>query len=454
MAPYACRPGLGEPRPERPPAHHASSSEIDMISFRLLRPFRLLAALAPGAALVALCGCESTPTSPPTPLPPLSRVVISDDGDTTVTADTLAMGDAVAFTAAVYDTGNAVVITSVSWSSSNSGVMSVAGNGTVTARGEGFAWLFASVSDKSDSVRILVLPAARGWVQQVSNSSRRLNGIYMQPDGRSGCVVGDGGEILTTGDAGETWVRRASNTSFNLQAVWFMTASKGFAVGNAGTILRTTNGGLNWTLVTSNASENLRDVCFAHPDTGWAVGTSGAILRTFNAGASWQKQNPTAFALNGVAFSDTRNGWAVGDNGTIVGTVDRGLNWTVVTPSVTGQALRAVWARSLFGNWSTGAQGVTPRTIDNAGAVEWELRNAGAANDLDGVFFVTDYTGFACGTNGTGIVLRTDDTGVTWTPQAVPNGTPLNDVFFVDEMRGWVVGDNGRILHTGSAGRP
>jgi photosystem II stability/assembly factor-like uncharacterized protein len=62
--------------------------------------------------------------------------------------------------------------------------------------------------------------------------------------------------------------------------------------------------------------------------------------------------------------------------------------------------------------------------------------------------------GFACGVNGTGVVGRTDDGGISWTPQTVPNGTPLNDIFFVDRFRGWVVGDNGRILHTGNGGNP
>lgn len=423
--------------------------------FRTPRPLPAARVLAVAAAFgaAALLGCDGNPTGPLPVLPPLSRIVIALAGDTTVTHDTLTVGDVVAFTATVYDTGNALVNTSASWTSTDPQVFSVTrSGGMVTARGEGAAWLVAAAGNRADSVAILVLPAARGWVQQTSNSSRTLNGVFVRPDGRFACVVGDAGEILTSGDAGATWTRRASSTSFNLNAVWFTGPGTGWAVGNSGTILRTLNGGVNWTLVPSSAGENLRDVFFSHPDTGWVVGTAGAILRTVNGGVSWQKQNPTGFALHGVAFSEPRFGWAVGDNGTILGTVNRGVDWTVVSPAITSQSLRAVAARGRFLNWAAGALGVTPRTLDNAGSVEWELQNAGAANDLDGVAFVGDLTGFACGTNGVGIVLRTGDGGQTWSPQTVPNGTPLHDVFFVDALRGWAVGANGRILHTASGG--
>ena len=422
---------------------------------RIVSPSRVAGRLLPLAALslLAITGCGDSPTAPVVVLPPLSRVVISSAGDTTVTQDTLTIGGSKTYGVTVRDTGNAVVNTGVNWTSTDPQVFSVIKtSGVVTAQGEGSAYLVASVGGVSDSVEILVLPAAPGWVQQTSNSSASLNGIFMRPDGRFGCVVGDGGELLTTSNAGATWTRRASNTSFNLNGVWFVSNSTGFAVGNSGTILRTTNGGANWSLVPAGAGENLRDVFFAHPDTGWAVGTAGAILRTVDGGDTWQKQNPTSANLNSVAFSEPRYGWAVGDNGTIVGTVDRGLNWTVLSPSVTSFSLRAVASRGRYLNWAAGAQGVTPRTVNNAGAVEWQLENAGASNDLEGLAFVSDLTGYACGTNGTGIVLRTDDGGQSWSPQVVPNGTPLHDVYFVDSLRGWVVGANGRILHTGNAG--
>lgn len=410
--------------------------------------------LALAAVLLGGCGSKS-PTAPPAPLPPLSRIVIALAGDTLVARDTLAVGQHVNFNATVYDTGNAVVATAVSWQSTATGVVTVTSAGAVAAVGEGVATVIAQVAGVRDSVGFLVLPAAGGWIVQTTNSSRTLNGVYVQPDGRTGVAVGDGGELLRTTNAGATWTRIASNTLFNLNAAWFTTATEGWVVGGNGTILKTTDAGVSWNPVTSFTGDALFDVWFATPDTGWAVGANGTILRTFDRGASWQKQNPTAFALRSVAFAGTRRGWAVGDNGTIVGTTDRGLTWNVVNPAVTGLALRAVARLGVLEAWAAGAAGAAPRTVDAGGGVPgWELRNAGASNSLHGLWFADASTGWACGENGTGIVLRTDDAGLAWTPQTVPSGTTLRDVFFLDELRGWVVGENGRVLHTGTGGRP
>src|SRR5580765_3104574 len=349
---------------------------------------RTLSCLALGICLLPALGC-STNSNPAAPvmLPPLSRVVISLASDTTVTADTLQIAQSHTFAATVRDTGNAIVNTTVGWSSTNLNVFTVSSSGVAVGHGEGGAWLIAAVADKRDSVAILVLPGLTGWVVQTSNSSRRLNGIFMQPDGANGVVVGDGGEILTTADAGVHWTRRVSSTSFNLNAVWFATPDTGWAVGNGGTEVRTTKGGTSWKSTPSGFSDNLFDVTFATPDTGWAVGSGGSILRTFNGGTSWQKQAPTAGVLNSVSFSDTRHGWAVGDLGVIFGTIDRGLSWTLVSPAVTALSLKGVSTRGTFLARAVGAQGAAPRTFDNTGTEDWELRNAGASNQLEDVMF-------------------------------------------------------------------
>ena len=104
--------------------------------------------------------------------------------------------------------------------------------------------------------------------------------------------------------------------------------------------------------------------------------------------------------------------------------------------------------------FAAGQQGVAPRTTDVLGVPTWELVNTGAANQLEDVFFTSDATGYAVGFNGTGIVLRTDDAGLTWSSQNMPVSTTLHAVFFVDALRGWAVGDGGRILHTGTGGEP
>ena len=57
-------------------------------------------------------------------------------------------------------------------------------------------------------------------------------------------------------------------------------------------------------------------------------------------------------------------------------------------------------------------------------------------------------TGWAVGYNGTAaLILSTITGGNSRTPQASTATEALNDVFFVDDQRGWAVGDGGRIVH-------
>jgi photosystem II stability/assembly factor-like uncharacterized protein len=399
--------------------------------------------------LTPLLGCGKSAVLAPVPLPPLSAVTVSPK------TDTLSTGQSVTLTATALDTLGAMVGgAAFTWTSSNPSVASVSGSGAVRANGEGVASIVASAGGKSDSATIVVI-VHRGWFLETSNTSNDLNGVFFLGDRRTGWAVGAGGRIVATTDAGSTWGIQVSNTLFNLNSVWFTSGSEGWAVGAGGAVLHTLDAGVHWNSVVSNASENLLDVWFATPDTGWVVGAQGVVLRTFDRGASWQRLQPTAFDLLSVSFSGTRDGWAVGNGGVILGTHDRGLTWFVVQPSLTAQALRAVWRRSASEAWVAGQAGVTPRTVVTADSVAWELRNAGATNDLEGVCYPTSSIGYAVGTNGgVGAALRTDDGGVTWQSQSTNTQFRLKDVFFVDDRTGWAVGRNGTILHTSTGGLP
>jgi photosystem II stability/assembly factor-like uncharacterized protein len=193
-------------------------------------------------------------------------------------------------------------------------------------------------------------------------------------------------------------------------------------------------------------------VCFADSSHGWVVGANGAVVRTADGGASWSKQNPTAAQLNSVSFSDTTNGWAVGEGGVIVGTHDGGRSWYVVQPGVTAQALKAVWRISNTLAWAGGTAGANPFTTATADSLQWNLGTFGAANQVFGLHMVDDQTGFAVGSNGQGLVMRTVDGGVLWSPQVSNTAQQLNDVWFVDTLRGWAVGAAGRIVHTSKGG--
>ncbi len=398
-------------------------------------------------ALIAGCAKNENPVAPPV-IPPLSSLVVSPH------ADTLAVDASAQFTAVAVDTAGHPYTGRLDWSSSDPGVFTVTSTGLVRGVGEGAAILVVSGGGQLDSARVLVLPAASGWLMQTSNASETLNGVFFDPAGRLGWVVGNGGLILSTDDAGATWTRQTP-TTFNLRGVWFTSALEGWAVGDAGTVMHTLNGGTTWSRITSPAtSENLMHVHFATPSLGWVSGANGLVLATSDGGDTWQKSylmqlsRPT---FTSIMFAGPEDGWAVGTTGAIVGTHDGGATW-FVAEFVTGQTLRALWRSSVDHAVAVGAAGVAPRTVVTPDSVAWVLGNAGSSYELEGVCFPTDSTGYAVGWNGSGAVLRSDDGGESWRAQTASAQFRLRAVFFVDERRGWAVGESGTIRHTSSGG--
>ncbi len=404
-----------------------------------------IGALLGGLALLA--GCEAAKTTAPIVIPPLSSLTVSPR------SDTLGVGDTRQLSATALDTLGSPYTGALLWSSGDAGVATVSSAGLVRAVGEGLAWIYVEGGGRRDSARVLVLPAVAGWVAQTSNAAERLNGVWFDANGRLGWVVGNGGLVLSTTDAGTTWTRSLPAT-VNLMGVWFTSTTEGWAAGDAGTVLHTLDGGAHWSRVNSvAATENLTHVQFATRDTGWVSGANGLVLRTFDGGATWQKSYAGGLQLNSLMFAGTRDGWAVGEGGIILGTHDRGLTWFVVQPSVTGLALKSVWRRSAAMAVAAGAAGVVPLTVTTPDSVAWQLGSAGSENYLEGVCFPTDSTGYAVGWNGlTGVVRRSDDGGVTWRPQVANAAFRLRAVFFVDARRGWAVGESGQIRHTSSGG--
>ena len=398
--------------------------------------------------VLAIGGCDTAPTAPPGPGVPVSAVTISP------AADTVAIGASIQFTAVVYDTAGNPANVAPQWRSANSNVFTVNAFGRVTGTGEGTADLIASAGGHADTALVTVLPGG-GWLLQASGTTSSLHGVFFI--GSTGWAVGDAGTIVRTTDAGSHWTRVTTGTSFSLNGVWFTSLSEGWAVGQSGTILKSTNGGVTWVrLGNVGQGETLTDVQFATSDTGWVVGANGLVLRTFDRGASWNVfRVPTGFTFNSVAFSGARDGWAVGTGGVIAGTHDRGVTWFIV-PSLTSQALKAVSRPAVGSAFAVGSQGVTPRTITTPDSVTWEMRNAGVTRQLEGVHYPTTSIGYAVGTDAAlgGAVLRTDDGGISWEAQASHTAFRLDDVYFIDELRGWAVGEGGTIIHTARGGKP
>jgi photosystem II stability/assembly factor-like uncharacterized protein len=239
-------------------------------------------------------------------------------------------------------------------------------------------------------------------------------------DDSTGWIVGSGGFIKKTTNAGNEWVAKNSGTTLILKAVQFVDQNTGWICGESGLILKTTDGGTNWYPLTSGTTEHLSDIHFYDADTGYVVGFNGTILKTTDSGSSWiSLSSGTTNDLYSMDFVDAFIGYAAGevnDTSSVLKTTDGGASWI---------------------DKSSGF----PRTNGNCLAVE----------------FINANTGFIGGSGSGGFFYKTTDGGDTWgqsdSPFALerkeidtekqldiyPSGAGIKSIYFKDANNGWRV---------------
>jgi len=144
-------------------------------------------------------------------------------------------------------------------------------------------------------------------------------------DGEKSIAVGEGGVIVQSPDAGQTWVLLNSHTSSHLRGISFAGRNFGIAVGDGGTIARTTDGGTTWN-PQKLGMRNLYSVSLLDTARWFIAASGGTIFYTSNGGSSWDSLwTSTGNALYGLFLSTVsdssslRGSHAVISKGTIVG---------------------------------------------------------------------------------------------------------------------------------------
>lgn len=310
-------------------------------------------------------------------------------------------------------------------------------------------------------------------------------------------TCGISGEIFRSIDAGTSWVEISTPTNEYLYALDFVNPDVGFSAGFNGTVMRTLDGGANWELLETGTTDALFDIEFVDELVGFACGWNGTIVRTQDGGDTWVVLE-TGYdgTLLNCSFPSANVGFAVGWNQTILGTTDGGTTWTEQF-SNGNNTLNFVefrdeqhgWAAGNWGGYySTSNGGATWSSADFLGGVEvwggqylsencalltgngyiyksvdngasWELlKNAVPNCKYNGVYFLDDLHGYACGSVGvtgegssqSGIVY-TADGGQTWDVQNQGFSGGWWDVHFLDEDHGSVIG-GGNFLNTSNGG--
>lgn len=244
-------------------------------------------------------------------------------------------------------------------------------------------------------------------------------------------VVGEGGAVMLTRDAGETWdsIDLDLPPTTYLRAVAAAEAQREggetlVIAGDDGMLLRSTDGGQHFTAIegptvdwTSVATDDLGVVAIV-------AGEDGSLWRSEAGAPLTQVHAGTGETLHDVAMShDGTMIVAVGESGLVLESHDAGARFDALPPS-TALDLHAVHLASDHSTLvAVGEAGVVLRISSDRTDVHETLALDDTLLDLH---LRADGVGQAVGTRGT--VLLTTDAGLTWDPIDTGRSADLHGV--------------------------
>ena len=141
---------------------------------------------------------------------------------------------------------------------------------------------------------LVASPALAQWTYEYQKDlSLAFQDVHF-PTSTTGYMVGSGGEVYKSTDAGATWAQQTTPVTATLYGVFFTSATNGWAVGASGTIITTTDG-TNWAVHDSSGvmtTNTLRSVKFIG-NNGWLCGgptSATEVFYTTDGGTVWNRQ--------------------------------------------------------------------------------------------------------------------------------------------------------------------
>jgi len=184
--------------------------------------------------------------------------------------------------------------------------------------------------------------------------------------------------------------------------------------------------------------------------TGFACGSGGLILKTTDGGAYgwWGLESPVSMELNGISFTNEVQGYvAVGDSGFILKTVDGGVNWTILRVGQNVSFTAIHFPVDNYIGYAVGLRGAIWMTFDG---MSWGDISILEPVNLHGLHFIDNLNGWIVGDNG--YIAHTHNAGLNWHQEISNVNVRLLGVYFRNLNNGWVVGDCNTFLKTTNSG--
>jgi len=237
----------------------------------------------------------------------------------------------------------------------------------------------------------------------------------------SGMLVADGLYVTTNG--GETWTK-IDQTILGLTVVANVTVMNDstWLVNTGFDITLSTNDGMSWVKKRATQVDERNHLTCAFTDTLSGICFGGNLLVHFTSsrGSEWRNVTMPSFKESKnwylMRHDTLKNLLAVGyDNGKHIGAYassnDSGATWTVSTDSLTAFDAPYILNDSVMFLTGRGSGESFIMRSSNAG-MQWSKVDTSQHNAIRSIDFYNETVGYAVGDKG--LVLRTDDGGLSW----------------------------------------
>ena len=307
------------------------------------------------------------------------------------------------------------------------------------------------------------------WIVQQVPTTNALYDVYFA-DTSQGWVTGRDG-IFHTADGGITWEIQHQGQAGHISG---LSIEELWVTGRRDTLLHTTDKGAVWDKISLDSftdfdsTRGFHTIYFFNDNFGWTQGDgwiSGGIqdrlLKTIDCGLTWEMRNdPLLSGQSYIQFLDSLYGYITGNGNQFFRTTDGGETWEFVSWYGYMFTFSMQFLSKEIGWRSIDGPVLTTSVIKTTnGGVDWFENIVFQCSDLSTYLsFVDTLNGWivqwTCLSGGNEI-WHTSDGGSSWHLQftySPPFYFRPRQIFFVDSLHGWVVGDNGVVLHTSTGG--